>query len=91
MSDYILSCSSTVDLTKEQMDNRDLKFVCFHFSLNDKEYPDDMGKSLSVEELFRQMIDGADTKTSQVTVEEYIEFFENLLQEKKDILHIEFW
>ena len=34
------------------------------------------------------MTDGADTKTSQINVEEYCEYFEHFLQEGKDILHL---
>jgi DegV family protein with EDD domain len=36
------------------------------------------------------MVDGAETKTSQVTIAEYTEHFERLLQQGKDILHIAF-
>lgn len=46
MSNYILSFGSTVDLTREQMEKRDLRYVCFHFYLDDEEYADDMGKSV---------------------------------------------
>lgn len=42
MSDYILSCGSTVDLTREQMEKRDLRYVCFHFYLDGVEHADDM-------------------------------------------------
>ena len=90
MSDYILSCSSTVDLTGKQMEERDLRYVCFHFSLDGEEHADDMGKSISTEEMYRRMCDGAEAKTSQVTVNEYQEYFEALLKEGKDILHVEF-
>ncbi|MGN0244684.1 MAG: DegV family protein [Lachnospiraceae bacterium] len=90
MSDYILSCASTVDLTREQMKNRDLRYVCFHFNLDGKEYADDMGESVPAEELYQKMSGGAETKTSQVSVAEYLQHFEKLLQEEKDILHIEF-
>lgn len=90
MRDYILSCGSTVDLTREQMERRDLRYVCFHFQLDGVEYADDMGASVPAEELYRRMAEGADTRTSQVSVAEYLQHFETLLQEGKDILHIEF-
>ena len=90
MNDYILSCSSTADLTKKQMDQRDIHYVCFHFLLDGHDYADDMGQSLSSEELFQRMTAGAETQTSQVPLAEYIQYFEKLLQEGKDILHIEF-
>lgn len=90
MSDYILSCCSTVDLTREQMEKRDLRYVCFHFYLDGEEYADDMEKSVPAEELYQKMSEGAETKTSQVSVSEYVQHFEKILQEEKDILHIEF-
>ena len=35
------------------------------------------------------MVDGEDTKTSQVNVDEYMEFFRGFLEQGKDILHLE--
>lgn len=90
MSKYILSCSSTVDLTPQQMEKRDIRYICFHFILDGQDHADDMGKSISTEELYERMTNGAEAKTSQVTVAEYTEYFEQLLQEGKDILHVEF-
>lgn len=88
MADYCLSCCSTVDLTPEHMRARDIRYVCFHFSLDGVEYPDDMGVSMSSEELFRRMSVGAETKTSQVGVAGYLAHFESMLREGKDILHV---
>jgi len=88
MSNYILSCCSTADLTQEHFDSRDIHYVCFHFQLDDKVYPDDLGKSISFDEWYQAMADGADTKTSQVNVEEFLEYFEPFLKEGKDILHL---
>lgn len=90
MRNYILSCASTTDLNRDQMAARDLRYVCFHFLLDGQDYADDMGLSLSTEELYQKMKDGAETKTTQVPLEDYIEHFEHLLQEGKDILHVDF-
>ena len=90
MSDYILSCSSTVDLTPQQMKERNLRYVCFHFILDGHDHKDDMGQSIAPEELYSRMVAGAEAKTSQVALGEYTEYFEQLLQEGKDILHVEF-
>ncbi len=88
MNKYCISCCSTADLTPEHMKDRDLRYVCFKFTLDGEEYPDDMGVTMSSEELFHRMENGADTKTSQVSVAEYIEHFETILQEGRDILHV---
>ncbi len=88
MSDFCLSSCSTVDLSPEWMKKRDLRYVCFRYTLDGTEYLDDMGVSMPSEELFRRMSNGAETKTSQVSVEEYITHFEKMLAEGLDILHV---
>lgn len=88
MSEYILSCSSTVDLREEQLQKRDIHYICFHFELAGKQYMDDLGKSIPLSDFYAAMAQGADTKTSQINVEEYEYYFEGFLKEGKDILHL---
>ena len=87
MSDYIISCCSTADLEKEHFEKRDIHYICFHFELDGKQYSDDLGQSIPFDEFYRRMQEGADTKTSQINVEEFQEYFEPFLKEGKDILH----
>ncbi len=88
METYCLSCCSTVDLSPERMEKRGLRYLCFTYTLDDTEYPDDMGVTMSSEELFRRMDNGAKTRTAQISVEKYIGHFESMLKEGKDILHV---
>lgn len=88
MSDYILSCCSTADLTAEHFRLRDIHYICFHFQLDGKEYLDDLGKSVPFDEFYRKMTEGAATKTSQVNVAEFIEYFTPFLERGLDILHV---
>ena len=88
MSDYILSCCSTADLSKEHFERRGIHYVCFHYMLNDVSYPDDLGQSIAFEDFYRMMTEGADTKTSQVNVAEFVDYFTPFLKEGKDILHV---
>lgn len=88
MGNYVLSCCSTVDLRQEQLDNRDIHYICFHFELGDKQYMDDLGKSIPLAEFYRAMERGESTRTSQINVEEYEQYFEGFLKEGKDILHL---
>lgn len=88
MGDYILSCCSTADLSKEHFHKRNIQYVCFHFTLGDREYMDDLGESVPPAELYRRMVAGEVTKTSQVSVAEYEALFEKNLKEGKDILHV---
>ena len=87
MSDYILSCCSTADLSKEHFEKREIHYICFHFMLDDITYPDDLGQSIPFPEFYQKMADGAMTKTSQVNADEFVEYFRPFLQEGKDILH----
>lgn len=88
MANYILSCCSTADLTKEHFQKRDIKYVCFHFYLNGREYTDDLGESIPFDEFYKEVGAGADTRTSQVNISEYVSFFSKYLEEGKDIVHV---
>lgn len=88
MGNYILSCCSTADLTKEHFQERELHYICFHYELDGKQYADDLGESMSFEDFYNAMKNGADTKTSQINEQEFEAYFEPFLQEGKDILHV---
>lgn len=88
MSDYILSCCSTADLTEEHFRERNISYICFHYELDGVQYMDDLGKSMPFDKFYAAMTNGADTKTSQINVDEFIEYFEPFLQDGKDILHL---
>lgn len=88
MTDYVLSCCSTADLSKEYFTARDIKYVCFHFELGGTEYLDDLGVSVPPAELYRRMVAGEGTKTSQVSVREYEDLFEESLSHGKDVIHL---
>ncbi|MCR4587554.1 MAG: DegV family protein [Lachnospiraceae bacterium] len=88
MADYIVTCCSTADLSKEHFDKRDLKVIYFHYEVDGVEYLDDCGKSMAPEELFRRMNEGAMTRTSQVSVGEYNACWREYLDQGKDILHV---
>jgi len=88
MPDYILSCCSTADLPYDHLQKRHIPFVSFHFTMDGNEYPDDLGQSMSYEEFYRRIAAGAMPTTSQVSVGQYLAFFESYLKEDKDILHI---
>ena len=88
MADYVISCCSTADLSKEHFEAIDVHYVCFHYILNGKDYPDDLGQSLPFDEFYRLMKEGADTKTSQVSIQEYLDFFTPFLEQGKDIVHV---
>ncbi|MBQ5870733.1 MAG: DegV family protein [Lachnospiraceae bacterium] len=88
MGNFVLCCDSTADLSKEHFERRDIHYVCFHFFLDGKEYFDDLGQSVPFDQFYQAMADGAETSTSQVNVDEYINFWKPMLEEGKDVLHL---
>ena len=88
MANYVSSCCSTADLTKEHFENRDIHYICFHYKLDGVDYPDDLGQTIQFEDFYKKMDEGAETSTSQVNVSEYVEYFSQFLEEGKDILHV---
>ena len=88
MNDYILSCCSTADLTKEHVQQRNISYICFHYMLDGVEYPDDLGQTMPFETFYKKIADGADASTSQVNINEYLAYFDSFLSQGKDILHL---
>lgn len=88
MSKYILSCCSTADLSREHFERRDIHYICFHYMLNGVSYPDDLGQTMPFDKFYQAMADGADTRTSQVNADEFMEYFSAFLEQGYDILHV---
>lgn len=88
MSEYVISCCSTADLSEEHFRARDIHYICFHYEMDGVQYLDDLGKSMPFKDFYRKMTEGAVTRTSQVNVAEFIEYFTPFLESGKDILHV---
>ena len=89
MSDYVLSCCSTADLTEEHFLRREISYVGFHYELGGVRYLDDLGKTIDFPTFYRAMADGVKTKTAPVSVDEFETYFEKLFFYRgKDILHV---
>ena len=85
---FVLSCCSTVDLTPELLEQRGIRYAHFHYLLDHKEYDDDMGKTISMEDFYKAMVGGADAHTAQINVEEYCRYFTPFLEAGQDVLHL---
>lgn len=85
---YVLSCCSTADLTKEHFLRRDIHYICFHYELDGVQYPDDLGQTVPFDQFYASMAAGAETKTSQVNVDEFVAYFTPMLEAGQDILHV---
>jgi len=85
---YVISCCSTADLSHEHFADRNIHYVCFHYFMDGVEYEDNLGRSMPFDAFYAAMVNGADTKTSQISTGEYQTYFEKFLAKGLDILHV---
>lgn len=88
MANFCITCCSTADVTEEKFKALDVKYVCFHFQLGENDYLDDLGKSVTPAELYKRMLAGEMSRTSQVTADTYEGLWEPILKEGKDVIHL---
>lgn len=88
MSEFALTCCSTSDMPRAFYEQNDIKFACFHFILDGKEYPDDLGQSMPFGEFYKHIAEGSTATTSQVSQQDYMDIWKPLLDSGTDILHI---
>ncbi|MBR3987877.1 MAG: DegV family protein [Clostridia bacterium] len=88
MSEFVLSCCSTADLSAKKLEELNISYIYSTFRLNNVTYPDDLGKTISYKEFYKAMEDGAETSTSQINQDEFKDYFREILASGKDILHL---
>lgn len=88
MNDYVLTASSTADLSKEHFERLNVPYMPFHFNLNGVDYEDDLGQTIPFEEFYQEIRDGAMPTTSQPNYESFYNFFKPFLENGQDIVHM---
>lgn len=88
MKQFSLTCCSTADMPIEFFRLNDIPYANFHFIMDGKEYPDDLGQSMPFNVFYRKIAEGASPTTSQVNAGQYEKMWEPLLEAGMDILHI---
>lgn len=88
MTDFILSAESTVDLSREVLEKENIRWIGFPYQIDDVDYIDDLGLTMKLEDFYQKLNEGSIARTSQITYIRYMEYFEKLLEENKDILHL---
>lgn len=88
MREYVITTDSTVDLSKEFLNEKEITVLSLSYILDGVTYKD-MG-GLTGKEFFDKLRNGSLPTTSQINPEEAKETFEQIVKEGKDILHIAF-
>lgn len=86
--EYVITTDSTVDLSKEFLNEKEITVLSLSYILDGVTYKDMEG--LTGKEFFDKLRNGSLPTTSQINPEEAKETFEQIVKEGKDILHIAF-
>ncbi len=88
--EYVLSTETTCDMPREYYQSHGINLLGMTYMIADKEYDSAADDSLTPDEFFDKIRNGAMPKTSQVTVESAVNSFEKIVKEGKDIFHLAF-
>lgn len=88
MSNYIVSGSTTADLSKAHFEEIKVKYICYRYQLDGVTYVDDLGETMPLSDFYERMANGAETSTSQINVEEFVAYFRPFLEQGLDVLHV---
>ena len=81
-----VSCESTSDLSKELLQEYDVKIIPYHIVLDGEEFED--GKYTTEEMLQKVEECGMLPKTNAINVYDYTEYFKNLRKEYDAVIHV---
>ncbi len=90
MNSYVFMTDSDSDLPYQYVDQYDLKMVYMPYIIDGVEYLDDLGRGGKQTEYFDNMRKGVAPVTSLLPTPVYVEYFEPILKEGRDILFIAF-
>ena len=87
-SNFIIATSSTCDLPRTWLDEHNVPFISYSFTINDEPAVDDCREE-SRAAIYAGMRNGDILKTSQINKIAYEKFFRKLMQTGKDILFLD--
>jgi DegV family protein with EDD domain len=90
MNSYVFMTDSDSDISYQFVDSHDMRMVYMPYVMDGVEYPDDLGRNGRQKEYFKRMRAGSAPKTSLLPISAYLEYFEPILKDGKDILFIVF-
>lgn len=87
---YIIMCDTDSDLPLELKEKYDIPVVQMPYIINGEEFYADLGKTYDLPAFYNKMRSGEVPVTASLSTPSYIEYFEPVLKEGKDILFIAF-
>jgi len=90
MNPYVFMTDSDSDLPFRYVDELDMSMVYMPYIVDGKEYMDDLGRNGNQKEYFDNMRAGAAPSTSLLPLGAYLEIFEPVFAEGRDILFVAF-
>ena len=87
MNDIIISTESSADLPEQILKEYGIEVCSMDYLVDGKEY-NTKTNHMPEKEFYGKMRNGADVKTTQINLQSATEFFGELLQKGKDVLHI---
>ena len=85
MSDYIIATASTSDLPRTWLDEHQIPFIAYGYTVGDEPFEDDCREE-SRAKIYEGMRSGDLLHTSMINEFAYIEFFRGLLETGKDVV-----
>lgn len=90
MNSYVFMTDSDSDLPYQYVDEYDLTMVYMPYVVDGVEFLDDLGRNGRQQEYFQSMRNGVSPVTSLLPTAVYLEYFEPILAQGRDILFIAF-
>jgi len=88
MAEYVVTACSAADLSNDYFKSINVPYVSFHYELGNETHADDLWQTMDPHTFYQRMLNGENSRTSQVNMTEYMEFWLPFLRDGKDILHV---
>jgi DegV family protein with EDD domain len=89
LRNYVIFSDSSCDLNKEKREKYNVEYIPMRILFDDKDYPASLDyEYVGYKEFFELMRSGVRIRTAQINVNEYVQRFEEVLSQGKDVLYI---
>lgn len=88
MQDYIIATSSTSDLPRTYLDEHNIPFISYSYTIGETVYEDDCREETRMA-VYKGMRNGDRLKTSMINEFIYYDFFKSLLDTGKDVIFLD--